>query len=118
MKNNLPEIEINGAMICHRLKCNKAFTLISSGNLSPLLSIEPTIVSTIIQLSRILQSINLSQGLLLVNIIIDGTPAQADLVEWKLNICCNGDNMVKVGTGYLRGFREGNKDTFVSKKGF
>ena len=48
--SNLPEANISGTMICQRIKCCKVFTLTSSGYLSPLLAIEPTIVSTGVQL--------------------------------------------------------------------
>ena len=116
MKNNFPEIEIDGAMIRQRSKHNKAFTLTSLGHLSLLLSVEPTIINAIIQLSRIRQIINTSHGLLLENSIIDGTPAQADLVEWKLNIGYYGNNIGKLGTGYWREFREKN-NKFVSRNG-
>lgn len=49
-------------MIRQRIKGNKAFIVVEQVSLSPLLHIWPTIVSIIIQLSHIIESISPSLG--------------------------------------------------------
>ena len=56
---------------------------LAGGQVSPLLRIEPIIVSIIVQMARMRQCLTPSKGLLLVNSLISGTKIQQDLVEWK-----------------------------------
>ena len=72
--NNLHDVTVTCDSMRQRVKRKKIITVVEHGNSSPLLPVEPTIVSTIIQLLRIRQSITPSQGIMLVNSIIDGTP--------------------------------------------
>jgi len=104
-------------MIRQRIKHNKPFAVVEQGHLSPLLPIEPTIVQIIIQLSCIYQCNNPSQGLMLINSIIEGTPAQSDLIEWKLKIGCFRSDLGRAGAGYWRGFLKRNGNKIVSRKG-
>lgn len=86
---------------------------------SPLLPVEPKIVTVIIQLARIRDCIRPSLGIQLVNSMIDGTPVQKALMEHKKALGTVGydDTLGKVGAGYWRGFKWRNKDKIVSKKG-
>ena len=99
-KNNLHDVTISCESMRQRVKRKKIITVVDRGVPSPLLNIEPTIVSTIIQLSRIRQSITPSQGIMLVNSIINGTPAQADLINWKMKVGQTGENIGKIEIGY------------------
>ena len=56
---------------------------LAGGQVSPLLKIEPVIVSIIVQMARMRQCLNPSKGLLLVNSLIRGTKIKQELIEWK-----------------------------------
>lgn len=89
------------------------------GQISPLLPIEPTIVSVIIQLARIRQCINPTQVISLINSMIKDSPVQDDLIKFKKSTGITGEleDIGKVGFGYWRGFKERNRNKIVSKKG-
>ena len=78
-KNNLPEdAVITKTQICQRLKRNAPMTDHHAGMNSPLAPVEPRIVSTIVQMARLRMAITPSQGIRLINDLIDGTPVQKD----------------------------------------
>jgi len=54
---------------------------LAGGQVSPLLKIEPAIVSIIVQMACMRQCLNPSKGLLLVNSLIEGTKIQEELIE-------------------------------------
>ena len=80
-------------MIRHMIKCDKTFTIVEQGHISPLLPIESRIFQITIRLFRIHQCIIPSQSLMLMNIIIEGTLTQLALIEWKLKIGCFGSDL-------------------------
>jgi len=88
---------------------------LAGGQVSPLLKIEPAIVSIIVQMARMRQCLNPSKGLLLVNSLIEGTKIQEELIEWKKTNTpnCTGT----VGRGYWRKFMRRNKSKIVGKRG-
>ena len=115
-KNNIPDnVNIRETTIRQRVKRKRVFTNGSRGHESPLLPIESTVVKLIIQLSRIRQCLTPSQGLSLVNSLIDDTPVQEDLIAFKNRFCCNKEG--KVGRSYWRAFMKRNGHLIVSKKG-
>ena len=116
LRNNLPADSIKSDMVRQRIKNDRKFTTVAQGHSPPLAAIEPKIVNTVIQLARIRQSITPTQGQRLVNSIIEGTPAQNNLVAWKKKIGFNGE-LGQVGAGFWRGFMRRNKDKIVSRKG-
>ena len=75
-----------------------------SGMSSPLAPIESKIVSVIIQMSRIRQSLTPIQSIRLINRMIMGTKVQEDLIEWKMK-CGLKNHEGTVGAGYWRGFK-------------
>ena len=83
--------------------------------MSPLLRIEPIIVSIIVQMARMRQCLTPSKGLLLVNSLISGTKIQQDLMEWKRTNTPNSTGTV--GRGYWRKFMKRNKSKIVGKRG-
>ena len=85
------------------------------GHISPLNSIEPTIIEIILQMARIRQSITPSKGLMLVNSLIKGMPIQKELVKWKRKF--SNDTLGTVGKGYWDRFIIRNKHKLVSKRG-
>ena len=109
-------MSINANIIRQIIKRNKAFTLVSQGLVSLLFHVEPVIMSIMIHLTRIQESISFSQGIILVNSIIQNTPAQADVVVLKQKLGFLDDIGV-VGTSYLCGYIKRNKDNILSKEG-
>lgn len=85
------------------------------GHISPLNSIEPTIIEIILQMARIRQSITPSKGLMLVNSLIKGMPIQKELIKWKKKF--SNDTLGTVGKGYWDRFIIRNKHKLVSKRG-
>ena len=117
-KNNLAHIPITEALIRQRLKRDVTTTVNYSGISSPLAAVEPMIVSTIVQMSRIRQSLTPTQALQLINSMIEGTPVQDDFIEWKRTIGkYYNDDSKTVGRGYWRGLKKQNEHLLVSKKG-
>ena len=86
-----------------------------AGHISPLEKIEPTVISIIIHMGRIRQSLSPSQGLRLVNSLIKGTEIEKELVQWKQKFSNN--NSPSVGNGYWARFMKRNKDKIVSRRG-
>ena len=81
---NLPEdTEMKEEIIWQRLKRGAIFCVNGKCYSSPLLPLEPTFVSIIIQMAHIHQCLTPSQGLCLVNSLIKNTPAQQDLIKFK-----------------------------------
>mgnify|MGYP003333995770 CR=1 FL=1 len=98
-KNNLPvDAVITKTQICQRLKRNAPITLKHAGLTSPLAPVEPKIISTIVQVAHICMAISPSQGIRLINDLIDGTPVQQDLINMKKTIgSCNTSGTVGIG---------------------
>ena len=116
-KNNLPlDAVITETQIRQRLKRNAPMTVNHAGKTSPLAPVEPRIVSTIVQMARIRMAISPSQGIRLINDLIDGTPVQKDLIKMKKSIE-SSDTSGTVGIGYWRQFMKRNGHLLVSKRG-
>jgi hypothetical protein len=118
-KNNIPSnITIQPSTIKKRILRGSIFSQGIGGHRSPLLPLEPVFVSTIVQMARIRQSLTPSQGLALINGMVEGTREQANLISFKDKYCvCSEEDMGKVGRGYWRGFRRRNNHMLVSKRG-
>ncbi len=84
------------------------------GLASPMKSIEPYIVSIIIQLANMRVPILSSQGLSLCNSIIEGTQFQNDAVAYKKLYCWTTTE--KLGQSYCRGFLRRNTRLLRAKK--
>ena len=114
-KRNLPDdAEITQHSIRRRIERKKVFVT-QTGLSSPLLALENTIVTLLIQMGRIRQCLSPSQSLQLVNSLIDGTKAQQDLIQWKTKYTNNIGT--SVGKGYWRGFMRRNGNKICSKRG-
>ena len=118
-KNNIPSnVDIKPSTIKKRILRGNIFSEGVGGHRSPLLPLEPVFVSAIVQMARIRQSLTPSQGLALVNGMIEGTREQANLISFKEKYCISTEeDMGKVGRGYWRGFRKRNNHLLVSKRG-
>ena len=66
-------------------------------------------------MARIRQCLSPSQGLALVNSLIDEQPIQQDLIQWKTKFSTNCDG--SVGAKYWQGFMLRNKHLLVSVRG-
>ena len=94
--------------------------LCANGNDSPLILIEPKIVELVICMSKLKRSLNCSEGLRLINELIDGTPIQERLIEWKKqqNIhYLSEDDSGKVGPRYWLSFMKRNRHVLRNKPG-
>jgi hypothetical protein len=67
------------------------------GQTSPMLDVEPYLVDLIIQLGEMRQPITTSQGLQLVNSLINGRSIEKKVIDWKKKNC----HAFKVGKGKL-----------------
>ena len=75
-KRNLPiSFDVCPKTIRQRI-ARESTLVLHRGTASPLKDLEPSIVSTIIQICRICQSLTATEGLSLVNSMIKGTKAQ------------------------------------------
>ena len=114
-KRKLPEgTIINMDTIRKRVSRNRAFSHGKCAT-SPLIDLEHTLISIIIQMARIRQCLTPSKGIRLVNSMIDGTADQVSLVQWKDKYSTN--SLGTVGRGYWRGFMERNGHLICSKRG-
>jgi hypothetical protein len=113
-RHNLPpSVELKTGTIKQRLK--RQSTKGTPGQSSPMESIEPYIVSIIIQLSNMRIPITVSQGLQLCNSIIKGTKYKEVVNQFKSKTCRSVT--AELGRGYWRGFLKRNKHLISSKKG-
>ena len=114
-KRKLPnEVSINIDTIRRRVS-RKSHFVTQTGVSTPLACLEEIIVTIVIQMARIRQCLSPSKGLRLVNSVIAGTDAQADLIKWKTRHCSN--SLGTVGKGYWRGFMKRHGHKVVSKRG-
>jgi len=112
-RHNLPPSdEIKTETVKQRLK--RKTTKGNTGNSSPMETIEPYIVSIIIQLSNMHIPITILQGLQLCNSIIMGTKFKEQVDVFKRRMCRSATPVL--GRGYWRGFLKRNKHLISSKK--
>jgi hypothetical protein len=112
-RHNLPPSdEIKTETVKQRLK--RKTTKGNTGNSSPMETIEPYIVSIIIQLSNMCIPITVLQGLQLCNSIIMGTKFKEQVDVFKRRMCRSATPVL--GRGYWRGFLKRNKHLISSKK--
>jgi hypothetical protein len=113
-KNNLSSenTEINSKTVRQRLLRNTKSSI--NGPKSPLMDIEPYIVSLIIQLANMRVPLTTAQGLQLCNSIIRGTKYDKLVAEFKENNLRSATK--ELGRGYWRGFLKRNKNLISAKK--
>ena len=81
-KKRIINDNISPLVIRKRVQRNSLETLhLAGGQVSPLIMIEPVIVSIIVQMACMQQCLNPSKGLLLVDSLIRGTKIQKKLIE-------------------------------------
>ena len=101
-------------MIPQREKTSKVFiTQDNGGHVSPLQPIKSKIVAVIVQMAQIRQCLAPSQGVQLLNSMIDGTNVQKELIQFK-NKYSHGIEG-KIGRGYWRSFKKRNAHLICSK---
>ena len=86
----------------------------------PLYRAEHKFVKLILVMSKMKRSLNVSDGLNLINDIIAGTELQKQLIEWKKLHHCYYQSEIdlgKVGLKYWRGFMSRNGNKLKSKNG-
>ena len=83
-KRNLPVgSTIKESLVRKRITRGKSFITTKKGLQSPLLAMENLLVRTIIQMARVRQCLTPSQGVALVNSMIEGTQIKTKLMNWK-----------------------------------
>ena len=114
-KRGIPDdIEIKVDTIRRRVARDRPI-ISSLGSKSPLAAIEAAVVIIIIQMARIRRSLTPSNGLKLVNDMINGTDIQKDLIKWKEINTSNTSG--SVGKKYWRNFMRRHGDKIISKRG-
>ena len=92
----------------------------ATGNDSPLIAIEPQIVELAICMSKLKRSLTCSDGLRLVNELIQGTEIQQRLIKWKKFKkiqCSSPSDLGKVGKQYWKAFLRRNRHVLRNKLG-
>ena len=84
------------------------------GPKSPLQIYEHEFVQVMVKMAKMRQALSPSEGISLINNLIEGTQAQKDLIAFKEK-CLFGDSSA-VGVGYWRGFKKRNEHLICSKK--
>ena len=121
-KRSLPEdCVISPRAILRRVDRKRVVVLNKngSGQVSPLLEIEPEFVKVMIQMARIGEPLTPTRALLLINDLIAGTKYVNILMEWKRKHtnARSEEALGKVGYKYWLNFKKRNADKIVSKKG-
>ena len=88
-----------------------------NGTGSPLAGLESDVVEVIIMMASIRQPLNPSQGLALLNSMMEGTCHQEKLIRWKKVYHPDSTDLGYVTHSYWQGFMRRNGDRIVSKKG-
>ena len=112
---NIKEVTILPNAIRQRFYRKKEVCHHVAGHISPLEKIESTVISIVIHMASIRQSLCPSEGLMLVNSLIKDTNLQKELVDWKKKYSNNCSPTV--GHGYWSRFMKRHKDKIVSKRG-
>ena len=118
-EKNLTGQVITTAAIKKRFTRKKIAVFNKQGNISPLVSIDPKIVDIIVHMAQICQCVTPSQGINLVNSVIQRTESQKDIIEWNMRNSYSTDKeaLGKVGTGYWHTFIKCQGHNLCSKKG-
>ena len=84
-----------------RIKIGKTVITRTTGGLySPLLPMEQAVVDIVIQMARIRVCLCPSDGICLVNSMLNQSDLQAKLIEWKKKYSHSNDNVGGVSRGY------------------
>ena len=97
-------------------KSDQKLAVICSGPLSPLHSIEPLVVGIILERATMRQLIRVSEGIALVNLMIEGTKLEEDFVKWKRATNPSLSIDEKVGRNYWQSFTKQYEAILLSKK--
>ena len=87
-ETKIPKGTIRTRVLKNSLNCTHV------GQCSPSQKIEPVLVRIIVQMARIRQPLTPSEGLQLVNSLIDGMPIQQELIKWKQKFSTNSHGYV------------------------
>ena len=121
-EHGLTSLDVPPETIRSRCKRHKPVIFQHGGGCySPMLSLEPTLVTLIIQMSRIRQCLSPSDGLQLANSLVKpGSPVEDAIIEFKkryghpnTNDCRGG----LLGPKYWQGFMKRNGHQLTSKRG-
>ena len=121
-KRGLPDnFSISTELI--RKQVNRKGLLVSkfkcSGEVYPLLNIEPLIIEVLIHMSRIGESLTPSRAITLTNDMIISTSYQDKLSCWKKihTSTKNPDDLEEIGYKYWLNFKKRNSDEIITRKG-
>ena len=110
----LQDIIIPYSTIRTRVRFNKVICDGKRGLQSPMLSVEPTLLRLVLQMSCIRQCLSPSDGLSLANSMIKGTEIEKEVFAWKEKFCAPAPEL---GRGYWAGFKKRDEHLLVSVRG-
>jgi len=120
--HNLPDtVTLNQKTVLQRIFRKQTFVSHEQrkgGHVSPLSPIEPYLCDMLIILSKLRHALTPKESIMLINALIDGTPHQIALIEWKQKYAYFGDadKLGEVGPGYFRQFMK-RIEELVSARG-
>ncbi len=117
----LTDITISKSLIQQRVKRNKAICQPHSGTKPPMPPVEKYIVTLMEQMAKMRQPLNISEGLSLANLLIEGTEWEDVVVEFKRNrgwnpIDENGNRKPVLGQKWYKNFWQRHRH-LLEKKG-
>ena len=111
--------DISPSTIRTRTRPGRQLTPKSRGVMSPVAEVEETLVAICIQMGKIRQPLNVTEGILLMNDLIMNTTYQDRLQDF--HVCCKlGSDNFQVGTvtkGWWYGFKSRNRHRIVTRRG-
>ena len=116
-KFNFLHNAINKNTIVHRASASgQNLTVMKFGPLSPLHTIEPLVVSILLEQSAMRQPMRVCEEISLVNLMIQDTQIQLDLIEFRRKTNTLSQLGDTVGWDYWPAFMKRYDDIFSSKK--
>ena len=103
-----PDFVIPHNTVRSRVKHGADLTQSSLGLVYTLASVEPYLVSICMHKARIGQPMGMTDGIAMINSMIEGTTHQVKLVNFKKLLKCKQDEpgLATLGTSYWRNFRK------------
>jgi hypothetical protein len=111
-KFNVEDLIIREGLIRQRAKKGNLSNLTKTGRVSPMLEIEPVLVTFVIRLQRIANPLDPAIFLALANSSIEGTPLEEKILASKNG----GTSGAANGKKYYQGFMKRNRDEIDSKR--
>ena len=121
-EHGLPDLTVEKGCIQQRLKRNKLICTTHTGTASPMAPIEEHIVALMVQMAKMRQPLNVSEGLALANSLVEGTKWEDDLISFKerrgwKQLTSDGQKKPLLGKKWYKGFWKRYGHLLEKKKG-